>query len=105
MAQCKPHLEHFCNLTQNIHVCLHLQYATTSDISNTVKCVDPNTDVLEQLNMYIQEEIEQLYNYIQQTLENQQVICHLCGQASEAEAWVHLGLGRTSVGDTGPRQR
>ena len=37
--------------------------------------MDPNTDVLEQLNMYIHEEIEQLYNYIQHTLENQQVVC------------------------------
>ena len=69
-------------LTQNIHVHLHLQHAATSDISNTVKCMYPNTDILEQLNMYIHEETEQLYNYVQQTLENQQVICHLCGQAS-----------------------
>ena len=68
--------------TQNIHVCLHLQHAATSDISNTVRCIDPNTDILEQLNMYIHEEIEQLYNYIQQTLENQQVVCYICGQTS-----------------------
>ena len=69
-------------LTQNIHLCLHLQHAATLDISNTVRCVDPNRDILGQLNMYIHEEIEQLYDYIQQTLENQQVICHLCGQTS-----------------------
>ena len=68
--------------TQNIHVCLHLQHAATLDISNTVRCIDPNTDVLEQLNMYIHEEVEQLYDYIQQTLGGQQVICHICGQTS-----------------------
>ena len=54
----------------------------TLDMSNTVRCVDPNTDILEQLNMYIYEEIEQLYDYIQQTLGGQQVICHICGQTS-----------------------
>ena len=56
--------------TQSIHACLHLEHATTSDLSNTIKCVDPNTDVLEQLNMHIHEEIEQLYDYIQQTWGN-----------------------------------
>ena len=66
----------------NIHVCLHLQHAVTLDISNTVRCIDPNTDVLEQLNMYIHEEVEQLYDYIKQTLGGQQVICHICGQTS-----------------------
>ena len=50
--------------TQNIHVHLHLQHASTSNVLNIVKCKDPNTDILEQLNMYIHEEIEQLYNYI-----------------------------------------
>ena len=44
--------------TQSIHVCLHLQHAITSDVSNTVRCMDPNTDFLEQLNMYIHEEVE-----------------------------------------------
>ena len=68
--------------TQNIHVCLHLQHAATLDISNTVRCINPNTDVLEQLNMYIHEEVEQLYDCIQETLEGQQVICHMCGQTS-----------------------
>ena len=48
-------------------MCLHLQHAATLDISNTVRCIDPNTDILEQLNMYIHEEVEQLYDYIQQT--------------------------------------
>ena len=68
--------------TQNIHVHLHLQHATTLDILNTVRCIDPNTDILEQLNMYIHEEIEQLYDYIQQTLQGHQVVCHICGQTS-----------------------
>ena len=68
--------------TQSIHVCLHLQHAITSDVSNTVKCVDPNTDILEQLNMYIHEEVEQLYDYIQHTSANQQVVCYLCGQTA-----------------------
>ena len=68
--------------TQNIHVHLHLQHASTSDVLNVVKCMDPNTDILEQLNMYIYEEIGQLYNYIQHTSENQQVVCYLCGQTS-----------------------
>ena len=67
---------------QNLHVCLHLQHAATLDISNTARCIDPNTDVLEQLNIYIHEEVEQLYDYIQQTLGGQQVICHICGQIS-----------------------
>ena len=49
---------------------------------NTVRCIDPNIDILEQLNMYIHEEIEQLYDYIQQTLQGQQVVCHICGQTS-----------------------
>ena len=64
----------------NIHVHLHLQHAATLDISNTVRCIIPNTDVLEQLNMHIHDEVEQLYDYIQQTLGGQQVICHICGQ-------------------------
>ena len=55
--------------TWNIHVCLHLQHAATLDISNIVRCINPNTDVLEQLNMYIHEEIEQLSDYIQQCLK------------------------------------
>ena len=67
---------------QNLHMHLHLQHAGTLDISNTVRCIDPNTDVLEQLNIYIHEEVEQLYDYIQQTLGGQQVICHICGQTS-----------------------
>ena len=67
---------------QNIYVCLHLQHAATLDVLNTVRCIDPNTDTLEQLNMYIHEEIEQLYDYIQQTLQGQQVVCHICGQTS-----------------------
>ena len=67
---------------QNLHVHLHLQHAATLDISNTVRCIDPNRDVLEQLNIYIHEEVEQLYDYIQQTLGGQQVICHICGQTS-----------------------
>ena len=67
---------------QNIHMHLHLQHAVTLDISNTVRCIDPNTDILEQLNMYIHEEVEQLYDYIQQALGGQQVIYHICGQTS-----------------------
>ena len=43
--------------TQNIHVHLHLQHAATLDISNTVRCINPNIDILEQLNMYIHEEV------------------------------------------------
>ena len=66
----------------NIHVQLYLQHAATLDISNTVRCINPNTDILEQLNMYIHEEVKQLYNYIQQTLGGQQAICHICGQTS-----------------------
>ena len=66
----------------NIHVCLHLQHTATLDISNTVRCIDIDTDILGQLNTYIHEEVEQLYDYIQQTLGGQQVICHICGQTS-----------------------
>ena len=51
-------LETTVSSTQNIHVCLHLQHAATLDISNTVRCINPNTDVLEQLNMYIHEEVD-----------------------------------------------
>ena len=67
---------------QSIHVHLHLQHAAILDISNTVRCINPNTEILEQLNTYIHEEVEQLYDYIQQTLGVQQVICHICGQTS-----------------------
>ena len=69
MPQHTSHLGNNCVLNAwSIHVHLHLQHAATLDISNTVRCIDPNTDVLEQLNMYIHEEVEQLYDYIQQTL-------------------------------------
>ena len=36
----------------NLHVHLHLQHAATLDILNTVRCIDPSTYILEQLNMY-----------------------------------------------------
>ena len=75
-------LETTMSTTQNVHVHLHLQHATTLDISNTVKCIDPNTDVLEQINTYIHEEIEQLYDDVQQTLGGQHIICHICGETS-----------------------
>ena len=52
-------LETSMSTAQNIHVHLHLQHATMLDMSNIVKCINPNTDVLEQLNTYIHEEIEQ----------------------------------------------
>ena len=68
--------------TQSIHIHLHLQHAITSDVSNTVRCVDPNADVLEQLNMYIHEEVEQLYDYIQHTSGNQPIVCYLCVQTT-----------------------
>ena len=62
--------------SQNIHVHLHLQHALTSDVLNSVRCMDPNTDVLEQLNMYIHEEIEHLYDHIQHMSGSQ--LCVIC---------------------------
>ena len=66
--------------TQNVCVCLDMQHAATSDVLNTVQCMDPNTDILQQLNNYIHEEIEQLYDYILHKLGNHHVVCHICRQ-------------------------
>ena len=66
--------------TQNVHVCLQMQHAATWDILNTVQCINPNTDVLQQLNDYIHEEIEQLYDYILHTLGNHHIVCYICRQ-------------------------
>ena len=65
---------------QTIHVHLHLQHAATSDVLNTMWCIDPDTDILQQLDNYIHEEIEQLYDYILHTLGNHHVVCYICGQ-------------------------
>ena len=64
--------------TQNVHVCLQMQHAATLDVLNTVWCIDPDTDILQQLNDYIHEEIEQLYDYILHTLGNHHVVCYIC---------------------------
>ena len=66
--------------TQNVCVCMHMQHVATSDVLNTLQCMDSNTDILQQLNDYIHEEIEQLYDYILHTLGNHHVVCYICGQ-------------------------
>ena len=68
--------------THNICVCLHMQHVATSDILNTVKCINPNTDVLQQLDKFIHKEIKQLHDYIVHTLGSQQIMCYICGQVA-----------------------
>ena len=55
--------------THNIHVHLHMQRVATSDVLNTVKCINPNTDILQQLDEIIHGEIKQLHDYTVHTLE------------------------------------
>ena len=66
--------------THNICMHLHMQHVATPDILNTVKCINPNTDILQQLDEIIHKEIKQLHDYIVHTLGSQQIMCYICGQ-------------------------
>ena len=67
---------------QNICVHLHMQHCVTSDMLNTVRSLDFNSDILQQLDEYIHEEIEHLHDLIMETMGHHQVVCFLCGQTT-----------------------
>ena len=52
----------------SFHVHIHLQHITTQEQSNTVKCLDPGSDIMECLEDHIYDEILELNTHILDTL-------------------------------------
>ena len=82
LAQCVKQL---CNMDLNIyvsiteflsfHVCIHLRHITTQEQSNTVKCLNPGSDIMECLEDYIYDEIMELNTHILDTLPEEEIVC------------------------------
>ena len=58
----------------SFHVWIHLQYITTQEQSNTVKCLDPGSDIMECLEDHIYDEILELNTHILDTLPEEEVV-------------------------------
>ena len=81
LAQCVKQL---CNMDLNIyvsttkalsfHVHIHLQHITTQEQSNTVKCLDPGSDIMEHLEDHVYDEILELNTHILDTLPEEEVV-------------------------------
>ena len=58
----------------SFHVCIHLQHITTQEQSNTVKCLDPGSDIMECLEDHVYDKILELNTHILDTLPEEEVI-------------------------------
>ena len=52
----------------SLHVHIHLQHITTQEKSNTIKCLDPGSDIIGCLEEHIYNEILELNTHILGTL-------------------------------------
>ena len=83
--QLAQHVKQLCNTGLNIyvsitevlsfHVHIHLQHITTQEQSNTVKCLDPGSDIMECLEDHVYDEIMELNTHILDTLPEEEIVC------------------------------
>ena len=83
--QLAQHVKQLCNMDLNIyvsttealsfHVRIHLWHITTQEQSNTVKCLDPGSDIMEHLEDHVYNEILELNTHILDTLPEEKVVC------------------------------
>ena len=82
--QLAQRVKQLCNMDLNIyvsttealsfHVHIHLQHITTQEQSNTVKCLDPGSDIMECLEDHVYDEILELNTHILDTLPEEEVV-------------------------------
>ena len=58
----------------SFHVHTHLQHITTQEQSNTVKCLHPESDIMEWLEEYVFDEILELKTHILDTLPEEEIV-------------------------------
>ena len=58
----------------SFHVHIHLQHITTQEQSNTVKCLDPGSDIMECLEDHVYDEILELNTHILDTLPEEEIV-------------------------------
>ena len=83
--QLTQHVKQLCNIDLNIHVsitevlsfhvCIHLQHITTQKQSNTVKCLNPGSDIMECLEDHVYDESMELNTHILDTLPEEEIVC------------------------------
>ena len=59
----------------SFHVHIYLQHITTQEQSNTVKCLDPGSDIMEHLEDHVYDEILELNTHILDTLPKEEIVC------------------------------
>ena len=77
-------VKQLCNMDLNIyvsttkalsfHVHIHLQHITTQEQSNTVKCLDPGSDIMEHLEDHVYDKILELNTHILDTLPEDEIV-------------------------------
>ena len=82
--QLAKHVKQLCNMDLNIyvsitkvlsfHVCIHLQHITTQEQSNTVKCLNPGSDIMKCLEDHVYDKIMELNTYILDTLPKEEIV-------------------------------
>ena len=82
--QLAQHAKQLCNMDLNVyvsitevlsfHVHIHLQHITTQEQSNTVKCLNPGSDIMECLEGHIYDEIMELNTHILDTLPKEEIV-------------------------------
>ena len=58
----------------SFHVCIHLQHIITQGQSNTVKCLDPGSYIMECLEEHVYDEILELNTHILDTLPKEEIV-------------------------------
>ena len=58
----------------SFHVCIHLWHITTQEQSNTVKCLDPGSDIMKHLEDHVYDKIQELNTHILDTLPEEEVV-------------------------------
>ena len=85
--QLVQHVKPLCNIDLNIHVSItevlsfhvhiHLWHITKQEQSNTVKCLDPENEIMEHLEDHVYDEIMELNTHILDTLLEEKIVCFL----------------------------
>ena len=57
----------------SLHVHIHLQHITTQEQSNTIRCFDPGSDIMEHLEDHIYDEVLELNTHILDTLPKEEI--------------------------------
>ena len=77
-------MKQLCNMDLNIYVSIteilsfyvhmHLQHITTQEQSNTVKCLNPGSDIMECLEDHIYDKIMELNTHVLDTLPKEETV-------------------------------